>query len=554
MSQPSSAAHNLWVLVVIGLLVAPLVGLQFEALSATTATSGYGAMITPRAWSVILTTVLLTLGSALFAIVLGVCLAICMARLPPRLRALAVLPLLPIAVPPVAAVVGWVFMLTPNIGYLNGVLRMLPMFSDATSGPLNVYSLSAIVFITGLALVPFVVVYVSAALRQMDPTLLEAAKVFGASSAKTYARVVIPLLRPAIVYAAVAVSLLGLGQFTAPLLLGMQKGVHVLTTEMYIAASAAPPDFATASAWASPLVILGFIMIALQSRNLAEKRKFVVASARGFGAGFKPTPIAALPIVAYFAVAVLLPVAGLLIVALSPFWSATIPWAMLSLAGVRETLMHPDSLASIKTTLLVSLSATAVATVIGYAIAATLIMGRNTSVLMRRTLDVVANLPLTIPSIVFGVGILLMYAGPPFRLYGTYAIFVLAYVTLILPHVVRVHSAGLISLGGTMVEAARVCGASDMKVHQRILLPLLRRQLGGGAAICLAILSHEFGASVLVRSTGTQVMGTRLYDLYNTGLYPAVAAMALIMTVVTAALIFAVVAFAGSAVLEGESA
>ena len=49
------------------------------------------------------------------------------------------------------------------------------------------------------------------------------------------------------------------------------------------------------------------------------------------------------------------------------------------------------------------------------------------------------------------------------------------------------------------------------------------------------LLTHEFAASLLVRAPTTQVMGTVLFDYWTNGSYPLVAAIALVMTVVTAA-------------------
>jgi len=56
------------------------------------------------------------------------------------------------------------------------------------------------------------------------------------------------------------------------------------------------------------------------------------------------------------------------------------------------------------------------------------------------------------------------------------------------------------------------------------------------------LLTHEFAASVLVRSSTTQVMGTVLFDYWTNGSYPLVAAIALIMAVVTGiGVIFAII-------------
>ena len=68
----------------------------------------------------------------------------------------------------------------------------------------------------------------------------------------------------------------------------------------------------------------------------------------------------------------------------------------------------------------------------------------------------------------------------------------------------------------------------------KVVLPLMRAALGGAAALIFVLLTHEFAASVLVRSSTTQVMGTVLYDYWGNGSYPLVAAIALVMSVVTA--------------------
>lgn len=65
------------------------------------------------------------------------------------------------------------------------------------------------------------------------------------------------------------------------------------------------------------------------------------------------------------------------------------------------------------------------------------------------------------------------------------------------------------------------------------------------------LLTHEFAASLLVRASTTQVMGTILYDQYNNGTYPLVAAIALVMTAVTAIGVTAAMLVGGSDALGG---
>ena len=67
-----------------------------------------------------------------------------------------------------------------------------------------------------------------------------------------------------LIYGGGIALLLGLGQFTAPLLLGGQDNVQVLTTQMYNYSSRPPVNFAIAAAIGSPLLIAGIAIVLLQ--------------------------------------------------------------------------------------------------------------------------------------------------------------------------------------------------------------------------------------------------------------------------------------------------
>ena len=100
------------------------------------------------------------------------------------------------------------------------------------------------------------------------------------------------------------------------------------------------------------------------------------------------------------------------------------------------------------------------------------------------------------------------------------------------------------------MEAARVSGASALRANLRIILPLLRPAVCGAGALMFVLLTHEFTASLLVRASTTQTMGTVLYDFWGNGGYPAVAAIALIMAGVTSIGVLVAVLLGGSDALN----
>jgi iron(III) transport system permease protein len=527
------------------LTLLPLIRLQYLAFDDGFRTYR-DAFSRPGAWTTVKWTVILGLGSLAIALVLGTALAWAASNLPRRLRWLRVLPILPIILPPVAAVLGWAFLLSPVPGYLNQLLRHLPWWSDRFDGPFDVYTLPWIVIITGLALAAFVYLFVSAAIENISDELIEAAYVGGSSRFGVFFRVVLPLLRPALVYGAGVALLLGLGQFTAPLLLGRNEGINVLTTDMYFQTQQVPPQYGIAAAIGSPLLVFGIFILFVNRVLLGDSTRFITHGGKG---GFKPATRgswgAAAAIFVYGVAATFLPIAALVLVSLSKFWTGSFDTSTWTLSSWREVTSAQGVTEAIWNSVFLSVAAALITLPIAY-ISAIVLNRRRQHRVASPILDFVVAMPLSIPAVIFGVGFLLTYTNEPLKLYGTRWVIVLVYVTLMIPFATRMMLTGLAALGNSYAEAARVSGAGPLRAHGTILVPLLRPTIGAACALMFVLLTHEFAASLLVRSPDVQVMGTILYDYYENGGYPLVAVISLIMVGVTTAGVAVAVAIGGS--------
>lgn len=514
------------------LVLLPLVRIQGLALA--NGGAGYlDAFGRASIWTTIWNTVWLAVGSTAVALVFGTLLAWWATQLSPRLQWLRVLPVLPIVIPAVASVSGWAFLLSPRPGYINALLRNLPWWSDLRFGPADIYSLFWIVAITGFALSAFVYLFVSSGLKNINSELLEAARTSGASAFGVFFQITLPLLRPVLVYGGGVALLLGLGQFTAPLLLGTNQGITVLTTDMYFATQNEPVNHAAAAAIGSPLLVFGLVMVFAQKLLLGDQARYITHGGRAFRPAGKPSTLAALGIFTYFVVTTLAPLISLTILSLSPFWSASPKWSAMSLDNFRVAFGESVIVGAIWNSVTTSLIAVAIALVIGFIVAVVTLRGRRYPVL-RMLMDVIVALPLGVPAVIFGVGFLLAYSTQPLMLYGSRWLIVIVYVTLMLPFTTRMQLSGMMQLGTAYIEASRVCGANYLKTDLWVTLPLMRSTIGGAAALMFVLLTHEFTASVLIRTPRNQVMGTVLFDYWGNGGYPTVAAIALIMTGVTA--------------------
>ncbi|MFC5751022.1 ABC transporter permease [Actinomadura rugatobispora] len=521
------------------LVVFPLVRLQYLALQ-DGGRAYRDAFALPDIGKTVLTTVALGAGSLVISLVAGVSLAWFALRLPRRWAWLSAIPILPMVLPAVAVVVGWASLLSPQVGYLNIALRKLP-FVDVQapevglpSGPLNVYSIPWIIVVTGIQLTPLIFLFVQSSLRQLNFEAVEAAMVAGASPARCFLGIVVPLLRPAIVYSAAFAMLLGLGQLTAPQFLGTREGIRVLATEVYRFGGESPTDFPLAAAVASPLLLAGLAFILIQRVSLRRDFRFVSTGAKGTSRPGKPSRLAAPVIALYGLFTLVLPFGALALVAFSSFWTGMIDVDAFTLKNFERALSDESIIEALVTSITTSVGSILIALPLGYLLAE-VIYRRRGNAAVRTILDVITQLPLGIPAVVFGVGFLYVYMGQPFQLYGSRLLIVITYVVLVLPFTVRLQLTARMSLGTAYEDAARASGASTLRAHLTVVVPMMRGAMAGASVLMFVILTHEFAASLFVRSTNTQVLGTLLYDEWTHGSYPMVAAVGLIMSAVTAA-------------------
>jgi iron(III) transport system permease protein len=525
-----------WVLLAlcVGFLVLwPVLQLQWRAF--LDGGSAFARMMAlPRIGTTLTTTVVLAVLSSILAVLIGTLLAWCASMLPQRVRRIGELaPLLPLVVPAVAAVTGWIFLLSPRVGYLNMLLRQLPGLDGLEEGPFDIYSVTGIIIITGMLLSSFVYVFVFTGLKNMGQELEAAAAACGASPAMRFFTITLPLLRPSIIFATGVVFLLGLGQFTAPLLLGRTAKIDVLTTEMFYLTERFPIDFGLGAALGFPILALGLMVVLMQKLALGEQRRFVVVSARSKYNVRETRWWAAVVIGLYLLVTTVLPLLALIYVSISPFWTGSLIVPELTLRHWSSVLGNRGLVDAIWTSVKTSVIGIAILIPLGFFMAFALLQSTRIARPVRMAIDLFATLPIAVPASLMGFGLLFVYSQPPIQIYGTTAVLVVTYVTLMLGHSTRLQFTTLVATGQEFLEASKASGAGPIRSLVQVLLPMCRKGIAATAALTFVLLFHEFSASLMVRSARTQVIGSVMYDVWAGGVYSQVAVLALIMVVVT---------------------
>lgn len=454
-----------------------------------------------------------------------------------------ILPLIPLLVPQIAGVIGWVTLLSPQAGFINAFLRQIfEVFGvSLTTGPLNIFSYTGLICIMSLYLVPFVYLTVSAALQQLNPSLEEAARISGASPVKILWTITIPSIKPAIINAAILIVIYGISLFSVPIIIGTSADIDLLSARIYRLLYTYPPRLDMAIALA--IFMMAFIQVALLLQVLVLRAgRFAVIAGKGQAHSKVELGKWRLPaksmIITYLMLTAVIPLISLAVVSLQPFWSPRINVSTFSLQHFVYVLF--DNSMSVRA-LINSIGLGIVGATIGIVLAAMFVVySRNASLKGQTFVEFATAVPATVPHTVVAVAMVVTFTGGFFRLHGTLVILLLAYLLLTITQAVRSARVAHSQVGNDLVEAAEISSASAMRIFTRILLPLMIPGLIAGWVILFVNISGELTASALLSSTANPVVGLVLLDMWENGSFPQLAAIALVMTVLDIVVVAAV--------------
>lgn len=453
------------------------------------------------------------------------------------------LPLVSLFVPAIASAVGWVFLASPQAGFLNVVIRgLLSWFGvEQTQGPINIFTWPGLVFVYVLFLTPYAYLAVSTGLQSLDPALEEASRMSGHGPFATVFKVALPNLVPALGAAAVQVLTIGFALFAAPVVIGTAAGIEVLPVSIvYALTREYPPDLYSAVGMSLVLVFL-VVMASRSLKKITEKGNYAKIGGRGarhnlVKLGKWKWPARAV-MVGYLALTSLLPFVGLLFVSLQGFWSAKVNWNTLSFdnyAAIGKQALLKQGLTN---SLLLGLGVATV-TVLITAITAHLIHRRNSR--LNRTIDAVLKVPAAISHIVVGIAFLVAFSGEPFKLNGTLLLLLLAYVVIFVPQASLYANSAVQQISKEMVEAAEVSGARPGRIFFKVVLPLMLPSLVAAWALLFVLAASEVNASSLLSGPGAPVVGMAILDLFNNGTYPRLAALGVVISLISSVVVISV--------------
>ena len=478
--------------------------------------------------------------SATLALVLGAGLALVVGLT--NLRGKAVftfLILIPMMIPPHVTAIAWTQALGPSSPLLGAVGLAPPPGS-----PHPLYGRGGVIALLAVQNMPLVFLVVLAALRTLPREMAEAARVSGAGPLRLLARIILPLLRPSLLAAYALAFVSALGNFGIPALLGIPGRYTTLPVLIWQRLSSFGPSMLADVAVISTLMaLIAVVLVVIQTGLAARSRAALTGPPQppmrldlGRARALAEVAMAALVLIILG-----LPLVALIGTALVPTYGVRLSAETLTLANFEQVLFRQSvtARAFVNSTLAAGVAALTLAgfsALLARAMAGPPGAQRG----LGRVVATLADITYAIPGIVISIAFILTFLQPlpilGLSLYNTLWIIVLAYLCAFFAVALKPVVAACLQLDPALDEAARLAGADWGLRMRRIFLPLVAPAAAAGGMLVFLTAYNEITVSALLWSSGTETIGTVIYNYENGGYTVLAAAMSTVTVVATVAL------------------
>lgn len=404
----------------------------------------------------------------------------------------------------------------------------------------DIYGLPGIVLVLTLQLVPLVFTYVTGALQNMDNSLLEAAESMNCTGVRKMFRIILPLILPTVLAAAILVFMRAIADFGTPMLIGEGfKTIPVLVYSEFMGENGGDSGFAAAMS----LMVITLTTIAFLIQQVISKRLSFSMNAMNH---IQPKKLSgAKNVLAHLFVYLYL------LVALLPQF-CVIETSFRKTEGiVFKEGYSLDSYRSafskmglsIRNTLVLGIISLVCIVFISVLIAYVTVRRGNA---ISGGLDIATMFPYIVPGSILGISLITAFNQKPLLFTGTAFILVVAFTIKRMPYTVRSSAAILRSIGISTEEASLSLGASNLKTFFRVTLPMMAPGVISGAIMSWITIITELSSSILLYTGKTKTMTIAIYTEVVRGNYGVAAALSTILTVITICSIFIMFKVTGS--------
>ncbi|MHC9291178.1 ABC transporter permease [Mycobacterium sp. LTG2003] len=531
------------------LIVLPVALVVLSAFTTTTPRPGnidlssltfdnFAAVFGPGARQAALNSLLIGIGASVLALAIGGFLAFVSARTNVRgARFLYFVGLVPMFLPSYVGALAWSLLGGPNAGLLNVFARDLKL-----PDVVNIYNIGGLIFVLALYYAPYAFLLTHSAFSLMNPDLEEAARTHGAKPLTVLRTVTVPLATPALLGSAILIFVLTVENFPVAQITSGGR-LDTLPTYIFRLMNSAPARGNEAAAVAITLVVIVLAVTALQRRVVA-RRSFTTVAGKGmklgkFDLGRFRTPALVIGI-GYFTLSTVLPLLALAFVALheSPYVNSVIGAftnGRMGLDAITEAITSDVVIKATGNSVVVAVAAAVVGTVLAFIVSYVV---NRTTLPGREGLGYLSMLPLAVPAIVLGLGLLWTWLMLPVPVYGTLLVMVIAFVAAQMPQGYQGASSSILQIHRDLEDSAVMHGANRPRAVWRVTAPLLRVPLTSTFLLLLMLSMRELTVPLFLFTTDTRLLSIVIFDDFENGIMQRSAATSLVYCVVIFALAY----------------
>jgi iron(III) transport system permease protein len=396
--------------------------------------------------------------------------------------------LIPMIMPPFVGAIG-----IERIFARYGTLNMLLGFGGKDW--ISQGGLAGVALLQALHLFPMIYLNLTAALSNIDPQLIEAARISGADKRRIFTDITIPLMTPGYFSGAILVFLWSLTDLGTPLVLGFR---NLLAVEVFDRITSINND-PTGPAMVVLLMLFTIGIMAVAKRLFI--RESFYAAAKGFRSRelHNPPPLLFAVFCVFTGIVLilsLLPHIGLILTSVAGDWFMTALPSRFTMEYFGTAVSTDGVAISVRNSALYASASTLIDVVLGFTIAWFVLRRRIRAGWL---VDAVVMLPLALPGLVLAFGYVAAFSGTfldPLK--NPVPLLIAGYAVRRLPYMFRAVYAGLSQSAPEFEEASRVCGAGPVKTAFSITAPLIFASIIAGSILTFMFAVLEVSESLVL--------------------------------------------------------
>ncbi len=404
----------------------------------------------------------------------------------------------------------------PYIGALTYVIFFGPrgiLYSFFGNSPIDVYSFFSVAFILSMFTFPYVFLLVSSSLRKISSNYEEAGRSCGASYPTILRKIILPLVRPAILSGSIIILFYIVADFGAVSMLRYTTFSSNIYFQMV-----GSLDRSSAAILSIVLILLGLVILLIKS-YLLNKKTF--SQNPKSNRKMKPINLGKFKYISLSLVFIVLLFSVILPLSTLTVWSVK---------GISEGVLTLKTLGYIKNSLTVSIGAALITMVISIPVA--YLKYRNPSkvtILMNN----VCHMGLVIPGILIALGMVFFISQYFSWLMGNQIVLMIGFSIRYMSRNLQSTESSMSLVSKNLDESAYSLGKNFGSVLIRVILPsILPGVLSGGALVLVSSLK-ELPITLMLRPAGFDTLAVRIWIEASDGFYTHAAPSGLLIVLVS---------------------